>query len=895
MSDHTPATPTPGPTPGPRRRRRPTAPVAVTVAVSLAASLLAVAIAPRLVPDPTSTATTPAGVVVAAAATDEAPAPAEAVPFTVVVDPTLPTPAPLAPLRPGDAERPAGRMVHDGEVIDVVTDELVVSAPAGTDLAPFLTAWGATIVEQGPADPADPVVDHLVRIDPTRGAATSPAELARLLGAVDRQEGELRLADDALVGLLTAFASAATDHGLDVTLNTVDEGGDADDADPLTGILTQNLRESDDAGNPFGWTYLASGTPQDFGVDAAWQLLAAHGRLDGSVQVPVLVHDGGFSSNWDFPEVASLHNASWGEDNPVGCSGGNPCPHHGTHVVLTLMGQLDNGYGVAGPAGPVASLVALQLDRDDWTRLNRLEDLVDATRPKVVNMSYGGPRTIDRAGVERRHERRYRRMVDDGALLVASAGNDGADVDTRTCVAGHCSENKLWLPCEIGHVVCVGGLASNSTNRAGGSNYGQADSGTSVELWGPMVTRTINDPNRTALDFTTRSISGTSFASPFVAGVAALVAAANPSLGPAELRSLLRETANVGVAGTWIGGSERRVNARAAVARALGVEIGPPQVVITGPADGHRTGPDNLLQLRGTAVAFTGLPLPLRWTSSLDGPLGGVALADGLALDRPLSLGTHTITAHATDLLGVEGTATTTIVVAAAPPKASIVFPGGNGGFFEGDEINLVGDSADGDTYQALPDDAVRWELRRAGETTPMLDAKGHLRTIPGHVLPAGTYEVRFVATSAGGETADTRAFTVAALPPGQGRPVATILAPEAGSRFGSSGAGAAVRLRASATDPEDGAISGTRMRWFATAAGTVRELCTGSAVPGAGGPGSGGLTVAKSCADVTVTLPVPPGAPANDTWMLVLQVFDSSGLPAKLASVPVSVHAAVG
>src|SRR5690606_233002 len=102
-----------------------------------------------------------------------------------------------------------------------------------------------------------------------------------------------------------------------------------------------------------------------------------------------------------------------------------------------------------------------------------------------------------------------------GMLLFAAAGNDGKNVDSEGCTFGVCWERTWVTPCENAGVICVGGLAANSKNKAGNSNYG----GEQVDIFAPFTLWLGPDPD--APTNTARAISGTSFSSPFTAGIAA--------------------------------------------------------------------------------------------------------------------------------------------------------------------------------------------------------------------------------------------------------------------------------------------------------------------------------------------------------------------------------------
>jgi hypothetical protein len=526
--------------------------------------------------------------------------------------------------------------------------------------------------------------------------------------------------------------------------------------------------------------------------------------------------------------------------------------------------------------------------------------MVDEHRPDIVNMSYTSTITAFRGASEDAANKRYARMVSDGALLVAAAGNQARDVDTRTCIGHSCSENRLIIPCESKHVLCVGGLANDAnlvkprTEDSKGSNYGQHDAATSVEIYGPWSSVSIADHENTYGTLATRSVGGTSFASPFVAGVAALVKAADPSLGPAQIRQLLLDTANLGVGGTWITGSQRRVNAAAAVARALGVPIADPVVRIDYPVNGESYLQVSWLQLKGSATDFRGEALPITWTSDIDGDLSGGPQLGVVSLGQ-LSLGVHTITAQAEDVRGVVATAQVQIEVVEQAPELTILSPASGAVAYDDEPIALAGDSADPDDFwQPLADSDVRWEVRVSGQDAVVHDASGHHATIPAGTLAAGDYDLTFLSDDGGAVGYDVATFTVAAAQ-GNAAPEPEIEAPEPRLELSAgTGSTVAVELEGHADDPEDGALDGTALAWVARNGDDVIVVCRGSSFPGfddgdADADGPLGFTAGPAdCSTATAELEA-----RLHPWVIELRAVDSGGRQAH-AEVTVAVHLAV-
>ncbi|MFI6265781.1 S8 family peptidase [Micromonospora sp. NPDC051006] len=190
------------------------------------------------------------------------------------------------------------------------------------------------------------------------------------------------------------------------------------------------------------------------------------------------------------------------------------CNGHGTHVAGTVGGS---AYGVAKGVQIVGVRVlncqgsgtnAQVVAGIDWVTAN-------AVKPAVANMSLGGSAnsSIDTAVTN---------SINSGVTYAVAAGNGNAlGVRQNAC---------NYSPARVPSAITVGATQNNDA-AASFSNFG-----TCVDILAPGV-------NITSAWYTgsgaTNTISGTSMASPHVAGAAALVLSANPSWSPQQVRDNL--------------------------------------------------------------------------------------------------------------------------------------------------------------------------------------------------------------------------------------------------------------------------------------------------------------------------------------------------------------------
>ena len=176
-----------------------------------------------------------------------------------------------------------------------------------------------------------------------------------------------------------------------------------------------------------------------------------------------------------------------------------------------------------------------------------------ALRPAVVSMSLGGglSSTIDNA---------VKNLVAGGIPAAVAAGNSAALA---------CSSS----PADVAAAVTV--AAADSTGaHASFSNYGSC-----VDLYAPGVG--VYSSLNTAPD-AYATWSGTSMATPHVAGVMALMLSVKPCLSPAELAGLLASTATASVTGAPTGTTTRLLHAGAAVRAAAAATCANAAAGVTG-------------------------------------------------------------------------------------------------------------------------------------------------------------------------------------------------------------------------------------------------------------------------------------------------------------------------
>ncbi|WP_144875392.1 S8 family peptidase [Microbacterium sp. 1.5R] len=314
----------------------------------------------------------------------------------------------------------------------------------------------------------------------------------------------------------------------------------------------------------------------------------------------------------------------------------NDCNGHGTHVAGTAVGT---SYGVAKKATvyPVRvldcngeSLSTTILEGIEWVAEN-------AVRPAVVNYSVGCRRACSIPAVDEA----VKRLVASGITWVSAAGNANEDA---------CRFSPQLVP----ETITVGNT-TRTDGKAPTSNWGSC-----LDVWAPGTEIT---SSWFTSDTAAASVTGTSMASPHVAGAAALVLGATPSATPAQVHAAIVDNSTSG----RITGLDASSPNRLLYTGFVGGTTPPATSAVDLAAVSDRTGVVG--QALTVALSATGGAAPYVFSAS--GLPAGLAIdtATGVISGTPSAAGSSTITATVRDAgsPATSDTSTFRLAVSAAP------------------------------------------------------------------------------------------------------------------------------------------------------------------------------------------------------------------------------------
>src|ERR1041385_1473175 len=375
-------------------------------------------------------------------------------------------------------------------------------------------------------------------------------------------------------------------------------------------------------------------TPNDPWYQNEWHLTkiatpGAWGLTTGSQNVVIAILDTGVDST--HPDLQNLMVPGWNVYNNN--SDTSDVGSHGTGVAGTAAALSNNGVGIASVCWSCKLMPVRVSDVNgyalDSTIASGLTWAADHGA-RVANISY-----IVSASSTVTSGARY--FQSKGGVVTVSAGNNGTFISS--------ADNT--------YVLTV--TASNVYDQL----YAWSNTGNNLDLCAPgQVYTTIPGAGYT-------NAAGTSFSAPLVAGVAALVLSANPSLTSIQVQDVLKNSADdLGPAGWDSTYGWGRVNASRAVALATGSQtsdITAPVVSFTSPAGGS-----TLSGSVSVAINASDNNAVSSVTVSLDGSmLTSFAVAPYVFSWNTLGVtdGTHVLSTTARDAAGNSSTSTVSITV----------------------------------------------------------------------------------------------------------------------------------------------------------------------------------------------------------------------------------------
>jgi thermitase len=313
---------------------------------------------------------------------------------------------------------------------------------------------------------------------------------------------------------------------VDVPADQAGEAADALRADPAVAYVERDQVARIAAVTPNDAAFGHQWGVKKAGVPTAWQ------STQGSADVVVAVVDTGVK---ELPDLSGRllpgHDFVNDDTNATDDQG------HGTMTAGVIAARGNNHTGIAGICWTCKILPVKVLGANGS---GSYSDIAEGVRwaadqgADIINLSLGG----DDDSRLLRDAVAY--ASGKGALVIAAAGNEGSS-------AAH-------YPAAIPAVLAVG--ASTATDsRYSWSNYGRS--------WVDIAAPGCNPAQ--GRDGVVGDFCGTSSATPFVAGVAALLASTTPSPTAVAMRTALTTSAHR-IAGTWVPTSSGRIDAAAALA-----------------------------------------------------------------------------------------------------------------------------------------------------------------------------------------------------------------------------------------------------------------------------------------------------------------------------------------
>ncbi len=246
-------------------------------------------------------------------------------------------------------------------------------------------------------------------------------------------------------------------------------------------------------------------------ADAAWDIAV------GSGDVTVAVVDSGFFYDHEDNTAGHIRPGLNYLQYPDTKTDTAPSGKHGSMVAGIIGATTGNGVGIAGAAWDVDVVMLHTMDVKGVSPVSRviaaIYDAIGLYDADIINLSVAT--TNNSNSLKRATEFAYAK----GVIVIAAAGNKGT--------------SAYWYPASFDTVICVGSVGKD----LGVSPFSQKNDGITVVAPGEEILSLSDSTAGYA------SGNGTSFAAPYVAGLAVLALSIDENLTPDEFETLLIETA----------------------------------------------------------------------------------------------------------------------------------------------------------------------------------------------------------------------------------------------------------------------------------------------------------------------------------------------------------------
>lgn len=443
----------------------------------------------------------------------------------------------------GQEEREVGVIAApDGTRLHMVVDEVVMHLDSMTEAEEVVKRWNGVVISDGTIPEPGPNYQFPLRDIPSTdgyyllGVSTNQADTGNIAAYAEQVglEGTFTCSSEEVLRQFALVLEERVMYNSDITFNAVGA------LDQCYSTSTQELPLDPSAPNPSlandgymdAFFQMCFNDP-NIDLLSAWQLMELYGNLESIV--PLCVIDAGFMMNDDFPSYAEydfVDDDRWVDADEDG--------YHGTGCLSIACAEWNNRFGSAGTGAPVTWPMAFRAELSMYTYARALRTAV-SWGAEVVSMSVHfdwGVFAWLGGGIQ--FEDAIDEAYDHGVVCLAAAGNQGHDL-----------RDVHYLPAEGGstgkHPIVVGAIDVD-TKRAIRSSDGFGWSscyGLPVDIYAPgggSVSPIITTPDPNNPDF--RNFGGTSCATPYVAGIVAMMRAVNPGISVDQVHDIIRDTAN---------------------------------------------------------------------------------------------------------------------------------------------------------------------------------------------------------------------------------------------------------------------------------------------------------------------------------------------------------------